>query len=204
MANALARAKLARAAQALNANASARLPALILMTDERRLPDPVAAADALPKGSAVILRHTDPQARAELAHSLTDVATRRGLLLLIAGDPELAMRVAAAGLHLPEARLEEAAHFKALRPGWLITAAAHSGRALARAATFRADAGLLAPAFPTLSHKERAALGVTRFRLIAGSAPLPVYALGGVNARTIASLAGSRLAGIAAIEGLVP
>ena len=60
------------------------------------------------------------------------------------------------------------------------------------------------PAFPTLSHKERASLGVTRLRLMAARAVLPVYALGGVNAQTAQRLAGARLAGIAAIEGLLP
>ena len=39
---------------------------------------------------------------------------------------------------------------------------------------------------------------------MAARAALPVYALGGVNAQTIERLVGARLAGIAAIEGLVP
>jgi thiamine-phosphate pyrophosphorylase len=203
MATGLARAKLARAACALNARAHVLLPPLILMTDENRLADPVSAAAALPKGSAVILRHTDASARAELAQALASLSARRGLIFLVASDAELAMRVGADGLHLPEKRLSEAAHYKALRPRWLVTAAAHSGRALALAGLFRADAGLLGPAFPTLSHKERAPLGIAKFRLIAANAPLPVYALGGVNAQSVVRLAGARLAGIAAIEGLL-
>jgi thiamine-phosphate pyrophosphorylase len=173
------------------------------MTDEKRLADPVSAAAAMPKDSAVILRHTDASIRAELAQALASLCARRGLIFLIAGDAELAVRVGADGLHLPERRLSQAAHFKALRPRWLVTAAAHSARALALAGSFRADAGLLAPAFPTLSHRERAPVGIARFRLVAANAPLPVYALGGVNAQSVARLTGARLAGIAAIEGLL-
>jgi len=203
MATELARSKLARAACALNARAPGLLPPLILMTDENRIADPVAAAEALPEGSAVILRHTDAAMREKFARALAILAARRGLILLIAGDPELAARVGADGLHLPESRLAQAAHWKALRPRWLVTAAAHSSLALALGGRFRADAGLLAPAFPTLSHKERAPVGVARFRLIAANASLPVYALGGVNAQSVTRLAGARLAGIAAIEGLV-
>jgi thiamine-phosphate pyrophosphorylase len=180
------------------------LPPLILLTDENRLADPVTAAESLPKGSAIILRHTDAQTRAQLAFALASAASRLGLILLIAADPALAMRVDADGLHLPESRLMEAAHWKALRPRWLVTIAAHSSRALSRAASFHADAGLLAPAFATKSHKERASIGVPRFRLIAAGASLPVYALGGVNAQSAARLRGARLAGIAAIDGLVP
>ena len=201
MPSAVERAKLARAALALNADC--RLPSVILMTDEKRLRDPVAAALLLPRGAAIILRHTVPETRAALAEALSGIAHERGFLLLIAGDAPLAARIGADGLHLPETRASEARHWKCAHPSWLITAAAHSERALIRAARAGADAALLAPAFPTLSHKERAALGVARLRLMAARAILPVYALGGVNAQNVQRLAGARLAGIAAIDGLL-
>jgi thiamine-phosphate pyrophosphorylase len=203
MASALARAKLARAARALNARFP-RLPPLILMTDDDRLKNPIAAARALPKGAAIILRATDAAARAELAAGLQRVASQRGLYLLIAADPELAARIGCAGLHLPEARAREAAHWKALHPGWLITAAAHSARAARIAAAARCDAIVLAPAFATASHRNRAGLGVARVSAIARGSRVPVYALGGVNEKTVRRLAAAPLAGIAAIEGLIP
>lgn len=204
MAYALKREQLARAARALNAAAGCPpLPALILMTDQDRLPDPVAAAGTLPSGSAVILRHTDAKARTVLARRLIGVARERKLMLLIAGDARLAAAIGANGLHLPEARARESAHWRALRPEWLITAAAHSARALAIAERAGADAVLLAPVFPTASHPGRGSLGALKVRAMAQRAGLPVYALGGVNAQTVARLKGSRLAGIAAIEALV-
>src|SRR6266851_8024053 len=72
MPSAVERAKLARAALALNA--ACRLPSLILMTDEKRLRDPVAAAQLLPKGAAILLRHTMSETRAALAESLNRIA----------------------------------------------------------------------------------------------------------------------------------
>ena len=201
MPSAVERAKLARAALALNAGSG--LPSLILMTDEKRLRDPVAAARLLPKGAAIILRHTAPNTRRKLAEALCRIARERGLLLLIAGDGALAARIGADGLHLPETRASEARHWRCVHPSWLITAAAHSEFALGCAARAGADAALLAPAFPTLSHRGRASLGVARLRLMAARATLPVYALGGVNAQTVQRLAGARLAGIAAIDGLL-
>jgi thiamine-phosphate pyrophosphorylase len=205
MASRLARAKLARAAAALNAKADVGdLPALILMTDENRLRDPALVARGLPKGCAIILRHTDALARARIAHALARIAHERALILLIAGDPGLAVKIGAHGLHLPETRTREAAHWKALRPSWLVTAAAHSARAVGVAAMCGADATLLAPAFPTLSHAERTPIGTARFRLIAARATLPLYALGGVNAETVRRLEGAHLAGIGAIDGLIP
>src|SRR6476646_3438431 len=110
MPSAVERAKLARAALALNAGSP--LPSLILMTDEKRMCDPVAAARLLPKGAAIILRHTMAETRRVLAQALSRIAHERGLLLLIAGDAPLAARIGAAGLHLPETRASEAKHWK--------------------------------------------------------------------------------------------
>jgi thiamine-phosphate pyrophosphorylase len=193
-------AKLARLARALNANSG--LPPLILMTDETRTQDPIAAARNLPRGCAIIVRHRDSASRILLAMRLKTIAQSRDLLLLISQDPELAIKIGADGLHLPEARARDAAHWKALRPEWWVTAAAHSAAAVTSAARAGADAALLAAVFPTRSHPDRRSLGVARARLIARSAPLPVYALGGVNAATAMRLSESGFAGFAAIEAL--
>jgi thiamine-phosphate pyrophosphorylase len=205
VASVLNREKLARAARALNAaSGQGNLPALILMTDRARVPDPVAAARSLPRASAVILRHTDAKARAVLARALVVIARERRLLLLVAGDARLAANIGADGLHLPEAQAREAAHWRALRPSWIITAAAHSARGLMAARIAGADAALLAPVFATSSHPDRRPLGLSRARLIAARAGLPVYALGGVNAHTAARINYSCFAGIAAIDALLP
>jgi thiamine-phosphate pyrophosphorylase len=150
------------------------------------------------------LRHTDARTRAALGRALAAIARARGLLLLVAGDARLAAIIGAHGLHLPESRAGEAAHWRALKPSWLITAAAHSARGLIVARRAGADAALLAPVFETPSHPEREPLGLLRVRLMTARAGLPVYALGGVNAQTILRLKDANLAGIAAIEGLLP
>ena len=208
MASALARCKLARLAARLNEGGTGKraraLPPLILMTDDERLPDPLAAARALPKGSAIILRHRHLGERRKLALALKAIARRRGLVLIIADDGVLVARVRADGLHLPEAKMNTAAHWRAAHPSWLITVAAHSERALVRAALARADAALFAPVFPSLSHPNRPSLGALRTRSIALHARLPIYALGGINATNAERLTGARLAGIAAIEALLP
>jgi thiamine-phosphate pyrophosphorylase len=180
-------AKLARAAARLNAGL------LCLMTDDERLPDPVAAARALPKGSLVIIRARDTKRRRALAEALS--AETNGLILLAADDPALANRLH--GLHLPEARAREAAHWRALRPGWVITVAAHSARTLQAP---HADAALLSPVFATRSHPKAHPLTPARARFIARASLMPVLALGGVNERNAALLSG--FSGIAAISGL--
>jgi thiamine-phosphate pyrophosphorylase len=123
------------------------------------------------------------------------------VLFLVAGDGRLAAALGADGLHLAEGLYATIAGWRRRRPGWLITAAAHSVPALRRAGG--ADAALLSPAFPTASHPGRPHLGPLRFAALTRQSPLPVVALGGVNARTAARLAGIPLAGFAAISGLV-
>ena len=163
------------------------------MTDDDRLPDPVSAARALPKGSLVIVRSRDAKRRYALGEALR--AQTSGLILLAADDPVLAGRLH--GLHLPEIRARDAARWRALRPDWVITVAAHSPRGLHAP---YADAALLSPVFATKSHPQGKILTPVRARLMVRNALLPVLALGGVTMRNAALLSG--FSGIAAIGSL--
>ncbi|HSO42371.1 MAG TPA: thiamine phosphate synthase [Rhodospirillales bacterium] len=181
----------------------ARLPACILIADSGRLADPGAAIAALPRGSAVILRDYDVADRMARAARLSRLCRRRRLHLLVAGDARLAVAVGAQGLHLPEGLARSADRRWRLwrKPGWLVTAAAHSPRAIALARRAGVDAVLLSPVFPTASHPGAATLGPVLFAAWTRKAPLPVYALGGMTAATTRRLSGSGAAGIAAIGG---
>jgi thiamine-phosphate pyrophosphorylase len=179
-----------------------RLPPLILMTDTARLADPEAAIAGLPRGSAVILRHYDDPGREALGRRLRTLSRGAGVLLLVAGDARLAARLRADGLHLPEWMVRRAAGRRWPRPGWLVTAAAHSPAALWRAQRAGADAALLSPIFATASHPGAKPLGVLRFAAWCRAAPLPTYALGGITAETGRRLATSLAAGLAATGGV--
>ena len=167
---------------------------LVLITDDREA-DWVRAARAMPQGSVVVVRGRDARQRRKLAEQLRGLAT-----LLIADDPALAIEAGAAGLHLPELRMREAAHWRARFPHWIITSSAHSLRALMGAHYL--DAVFLSPVFPTGSHRCAPALTPVRAAFIAAHAPVPVYALGGVTARNAALLAPA-FSGIAAITALM-
>jgi thiamine-phosphate pyrophosphorylase len=181
--------QLARQQRRLNAS----LP-LVLMTDDRTA-DWAKAARALPRGSVIVVRAREGQRRRALAEELYGLAR-----LLIADDPALADEIGAAGLHLPEARMREAGHWRARHPDWVITASAHSLRALMHVAHL--DAVFLSPVFATSSHKGAKPLTPERAALIAVQAQVPVYALGGVTVRNGLLLAPS-FSGIAAITSLL-
>jgi thiamine-phosphate pyrophosphorylase len=188
--------RLASAAHRLTAAARMALPPLALMTDDDRLPNPLAAAAALPFGSLVVVRARRAERRERLARALLALARTRHLLVLIAGDPALAARLGADGLHLPEARACEAAHWRARHPAWLISAARHRPGPVPP----QLDFVFLSPVFPTRSHPDRPALGPARANLMARALPVPAYALGGVDARNAPLLSG--FAGLAAIGAL--
>jgi thiamine-phosphate pyrophosphorylase len=172
------------------------LPPLVLFTDDERLPEPLAAARALPKGSMVVARARVAARREELAHALLDIARTRGLFVLVADDGPLAARLGADGLHLPERQAHQAADWRARYPRWIITAALHAGGT----ASAGLDAVFLSPVFPTRSHPDAAALSAVRANALALALKVPAYALGGVDARNAALLKG--FVGIAAIGAL--
>jgi thiamine-phosphate pyrophosphorylase len=201
VANKLARARLARAAAHFHRNP--QLPPLVFLMDDERVTEPLASVVALPRGTLVIVRARDAVRRRALAEATSAIARRRGLHWIVAGDPELAAQTGADGAHFPEAALGEALHWRAKRPRWLITCAAHSLHACARAARADADAVLLGPVFATKSHVGRLILGPMRFSQMARQSPITVYALGGIDETTARRLKKARLAGLAAIGALM-
>ena len=179
-----------------------KAPRLIMVTDQARAPGVIEATKALPPGSAVLFRDYEIPARLELGTQLRILCRQLRLPFLVAGSGRLAAHLRADGLHMPEASVEGARRWREWRPNWFITVAAHSSKALWRAARAGADAALLSPVFATNSHPAAKPLGVLRFASLALRSPLPVYALGGVNKRSLQRLAGARLCGVAAVSGL--
>ena len=120
----------------------------------------------------------------------------RGVILLVANDPDLAIAVNADGVHCPRwSKLKRAD----LPDRFIMTAACHSGTELSAAKDRGATMALLSPAFPTNSHTGEAAIGVAAFKTLAAQAQLPVIALGGVTLINAHQLTSPNVVGIAAI-----
>ncbi|MFN0315535.1 MAG: Nudix family hydrolase [Burkholderiales bacterium] len=105
-----------------------------------------------------------------------------GALVVVNGAAELAQKLGADGVHLTSRRLMEAVQ----RPEskWC-GASCHDAEELAQAAHLGLDYVVLGPVQPTLSHPGQPALGWARFGALVRDYPLPVYALGGLNASNV-------------------
>lgn len=187
----------------LNARArfKAAVTGLILMTDDRLVVDWLKAVKALPAGSAVIVRHRNVEERERLARVLLTACRRQRVLLLVAEDFQLARRLNADGVHVPERLVERIPGLKASNGRWIITTSVHSERARLRAERYSPHALLVSPLFGTASHPGQAALGVTRLARIIAGCRVPRFALGGIDASNVSLVSALPVQGIALIRG---
>ena len=191
---------LARAADAVRGGVRSRVPPMLLFTDPERTPRPWEIATRMPAGSGVVYRSFGAPDALETAERLRAVTRARGMALLIGIDADLADRVGADGLHLPERALSAAYALSGRRPDWILTGAVHS---VAAARTVRdLDAVVLSPIFPAGGvSADKPALGVEALAR-AASGRMRIIALGGITAGRSGELQGSGAYGLAAIGGL--
>jgi thiamine-phosphate pyrophosphorylase len=204
---AMGRRRLIAAARAmpLKARTGAALPTAFFLTDPTRTPDPAAIIARLPAGWGVIYRHFGAADRFNLGARLVRICRQRRLVLLVSADPELARRIGADGVHWPETKLHTRKRLPTGSHRLVETASAHSWRALIAAARTGVDAAIVSTVFASRSASASSPMGVLRFRSMARLSPLPVYALGGINADTagrIFSGLRTRIAGWAAVEAI--
>lgn len=178
------------------------LPNLLFFTDPARIASPEAVAERLPQGAGIVFRAFGAENAVEQGRRLRAIADARGLLLLVGAHPGLAEGVRADGLHMPERLVGEIPKLRAEHGRYLITVAAHDLKAVQAAERAGADAVIVSPVFPSNSPSAGQPMGVEGLMALVAATALPVYALGGVRAGTVAQLATSGVVGIAAVEAL--
>jgi thiamine-phosphate pyrophosphorylase len=183
-------------------------PPLLLVTDRKQAAAPLA--DILEAAFAAgcrwaSLREKDlpPDAQIALARELSPVARRWGARLTLHGDPASAMAAGVDGLHLPGGA-DAAAARAMIGPHARLGISIHSiaeARLLDRAVV---DYAVLGPLFETQSKPGYGpALGIEGIRAIAGAAPVPVIAIGGITPQRVAEIMAAGAAGIAVMGGVM-
>ena len=154
---------------------------------------------------ALVLResHLSKAAYVELARRLSPLLGSG--LILHASHPDAIVIAEAAGwgLHLPGAATWEGVRS---RVRGLLGASCHTVEDLQRAADIGADYATLSPIFSPLSKPSdiRSPLGVHGLQEALSTAPLPVFALGGITDTSAPEIADTNIHGVASMSYLFP
>jgi 8-oxo-dGTP diphosphatase len=120
-----------------------------------------------------------PIERAWFAQAAKEMVRHSGAVLLINDDEGLARAIRANGVHLTAKKLRRCWS----RPEFeWVGASCHTEEEIARAVNLELDYVLVSPVLPTQTHPGVPALGWERFAELAAHSPLPVFALGGLDA----------------------
>jgi 8-oxo-dGTP diphosphatase len=159
----------------------------------------VAEGHSLIQLRAKALSRTDFRAFArECLYHCADNHTR----LILNAEPELAVELGAAGVHLTSARLNSL-DSRPLDDRFWVAASCHDVSELEKAESLQLDFAVFGPVLPTRSHPESAPLGWEHVSQCLQSVNLPVYALGGMAAEHLASARSAGAWGIAGIRGFL-
>lgn len=182
-------------------------PRLLLITDPGLGVDLAAAVAAALEGGVthLLLRDRTRSGRqlADLAGEMRALTRAHAARLLIHGDPELALAVAADGVHLPESGLPTASVRRLLGDGLLLGRSCHTVAAACRALADGASHVTLSPLFATRSHPGAEPLGLERFARMRRAIPGPVLALGGIGPGNAAAAMAAGADGVALIRGIL-
>ena len=175
---------------------SPTLPGCIPIFNALRLPTTYAITNAAEMGIDTYLAHLDsqlaqglkliqvreksfpPDALREFAMQVTQRAHGHSAKVLLNADAKMAADVGGDGVHLTSAQLAVCE----ARPDFPIVAAStHSRGEIERAGALNVNFVVLGPVNQTFSHPGIPALGWQRFSALCGDAPMPVFAIGGMQ-----------------------
>ncbi|WP_026331403.1 Nudix family hydrolase [Thioalkalivibrio sp. ALE11] len=187
-----------------------QLPDFLLVTPDPAGSDGIAAVvDRV----AARLRHGDVgllQVRApglarddylRFARDLVAVAQSLGTEVLLNAPLDWLDELPPAGVHLPERRWRALSRRPAV--AGRISVSAHDVTGLREAGRLAPDLAVVGPVRPTRTHPGATPLGWDGLALLTAASPVPVYALGGLDAGSLAPARAAGACGIAAIRGLL-
>ncbi len=183
-------------------------PALLLVTDrhQARLPLADIVRAALSAGCRwVSVREKDLSDEDQIALALTlaPIARRHGARLTLHGDAALAKACGSDGVHLSAGR-DPAASRALLGPGKLIGVSVHTATEAEAIDPRLVDYAIAGPAFETPSKPGYGPeIGHKGLAEIAAAAPVPVLAIGGLNATRAAEVLAAGPVGIAVMGGIM-
>jgi 8-oxo-dGTP diphosphatase len=142
-----------------------------------------------------------PEEFQDYARELAGLCHRHGARLLLNADPAWVMACGADGVHLNRRRLLALKQRPLSLDHW-VAASCHDAAELAQAQRIEADFAVLSPVARTESHPDAVPLGWERFQELCAAVPLPVYALGGMQAADLPRAHKAGAQGLAMMRGV--
>lgn len=139
----------------------------------------------------------------KLAKSVKEITDRYQRPLLIDDRLDVAQAVDAAGVHLGQTDLPVAVARRILGPDKLIGATAKTLEQAQTAVAQGADYLGVGAIFPTTTHVQTVHTSVATLTAIRQAVPIPVYAIGGLNATNVAAVAPAGVAGVAVVSAIM-
>ncbi|WP_431823571.1 thiamine phosphate synthase [Burkholderia sp. F1] len=188
---------------------STKLPLTYLVTPEPSADTPLAGflvdlERALKAGIRLVQLRAKTVTAAQyawLAGQALTCCRRYDARLLLNAPPDLVETLQADGVHLTSTRLM-ACSSRPLPAGFLVSAACHDACQIRHANRIGVDLLTVSPVLPTATHTTAEPLGWPRFRELAALTSIPVFALGGMSADTLAEARNAGAYGVAAIRAL--
>lgn len=150
------------------------------------------------------IREKDLPAAAVLSCAQRAVGSGTGAQLFINARADVALAAGAAGVHLPAAGVGPADVKRLWGARLKIGVSTHSRREALEAMDGGADFITFGPVFETDSKRQFGPpLGVGLVEEVVRAVTLPVFAIGGINRRTVPELKGLPIAGIAVISAVL-
>jgi thiamine-phosphate pyrophosphorylase len=180
---------------------------LIAASDPQRCPDLLGFAARANPDWIVLYRHFGAPKRLDMAEQLALACKASGAALWLSvvdtQDLSLAIRVRAAGVHIPEpARGQLLPALRRCPSSLRLSTSAHSAKAVLSAKNAGFDYAIVSAVFPSASVSAGPPLGVLRLAGLSRLWPGHVIALGGIHERTFSRVLGlDMLAGIACVAG---
>ncbi len=148
-------------------------------------PNLVSTVEAALQGGLTLVQYRDKQAnddeRLQNAQALCQLCRRYGALFIVNDRVDLALAVDADGVHLGQQDIPVALARQLLGPQRLIGRSTHCPEDLHRAIAEGADYIGVGPVYETPTKAGRAAAGLDYVAYAAQHAPMPWYAIGGID-----------------------
>jgi thiamine-phosphate pyrophosphorylase len=183
---------------------------LYLATDaelvgERPLVDVVAAAI---RGGTRMVQYRDKKASTrsmvERARALAELCRKMGAVFLVNDRVDVALAVAADGVHVGQEDMPVALARKLLGPDKLLGVSVHSAAEIHRAEQEGADHVSLSPVFATPTKPDhQTPLGLEGVRALAAVSRVPVVAIGGIQLHNAAQVIAAGARGICVVSAII-